>query len=172
MTLSFRNFIGSIQIFNTLSKTITGLPRPLVDDITIANNFFIVMCTCVRGSTLARLAVVLVLLSTGNTPALRVITFQAGKPLLYESLIFKQEDLFTTSYYSSSRETSALRVTRGKKETHQDKTGKGKVVRTKKEKGKDRHPLLRSSSTRRTSRLYDQGSVVHTPNSESEFARR
>ena len=33
-----------------------------------------VMCICVRGPTLARLAMVLVLLSIGNTPALRVIT--------------------------------------------------------------------------------------------------
>ena len=47
--------------------------------------------------TLARLAMVLVLLSIGNTPALRVITLQAGKPLLYESLLFKQEDLCFTS---------------------------------------------------------------------------
>ena len=33
--------------------------------------------TGVRGSTLARLAMVLVLLSIGNTPALRVITLRA-----------------------------------------------------------------------------------------------
>ena len=36
------------------------------------------MYICVRGSTLARLAMVLVLLSIGNTPPLRVIMFQTG----------------------------------------------------------------------------------------------
>ena len=40
--------------------------------------------TGVRGSTLARLATVLVLLSIGNTPALRVITLRGKNPLLYE----------------------------------------------------------------------------------------
>ena len=39
-----------------------------------------VTCTCVRGSTLARLATVLVLLSIGNTPALRVTWQSCGKP--------------------------------------------------------------------------------------------
>ena len=38
----------------------------------------------VRGPTLARLAMVLVLLSIGNTPALRVITLQARRSVLYE----------------------------------------------------------------------------------------
>ena len=42
--------------------------------------------TGVRGPTLARLATVLVLLSIGNTPALRV-TLQAGRSLLYELLL-------------------------------------------------------------------------------------
>ena len=60
-----------------------SLSRALVDDISIQNNFFMVMCIYVRGPTLARLAMVLVLLSIGNTPALRV-TLQAGKPLLYD----------------------------------------------------------------------------------------
>ena len=70
-----------------------------------------VTCICVRGSTLARLATVLVLLAIGNTPALRVTTLQARKPLLYELLgilllyellLFKREDLCSTSYYSST----------------------------------------------------------------------
>ena len=34
---------------------------------------------CLRGTTLARFAMVLVLLSVGNTPALRVITLREGK---------------------------------------------------------------------------------------------
>ena len=39
-----------------------------------------VVCICVRGSTPARLAMVLVLLSIGNTPALRVIYAENDPP--------------------------------------------------------------------------------------------
>ena len=59
MALSFSYFIRSIQIFNTLYKTIIGLPRPL-DDILIKNNILMVKSICMRGPTLARLAMVLV----------------------------------------------------------------------------------------------------------------
>ena len=62
-----------------------------------------VKSTVVRGPSLTRLAVVWVLLSIGNTPALRVtlqagrslldelrvITLHAGRSLLYELLCFK-----------------------------------------------------------------------------------
>ena len=66
--------------------------------------------------------------SREELPALRVITLQAGQPLLYESilsigntpalrvihrgsvLLSKQKALCSTSYYSSSRNISALRV--------------------------------------------------------------
>ena len=97
MALLFIYFISSIQIFNTLSKTIMSLSRELVDEIIIQKNIFMVTCTYVRGSTLARLATVLVLLSIGNTPALRVITLR-GK------------NSCSTSYYSSGEEFPALRV--------------------------------------------------------------
>ena len=70
MALSFRYFIRSIQIFNTLSKAMIALPRPLLDDIVIRNNFVIVENTGVRGPTVARLATVSVLLAIGNAPAL------------------------------------------------------------------------------------------------------
>ena len=60
MASAVRNFISSIQIFNTLSKTIMSLLRPLVDDISIKNIIFMVTTTGVRGPTLARLATVLV----------------------------------------------------------------------------------------------------------------
>ena len=39
-----------------------------------------VMCICVRGSTLARLATVSVFLSIGKTPARRVMFQTGGKP--------------------------------------------------------------------------------------------
>ena len=58
--LSFLHFMSSIQSFNTLSKIIMSLSPALVDDIIFQNNISMVMCTCVRGSTLARLAMVLV----------------------------------------------------------------------------------------------------------------
>ena len=66
MALSFCNVISSIQIFNTLSKTIMSLLRPLVDNIHVQNNIFIVETTGVCGPTLARLAVVLVWQSCGK----------------------------------------------------------------------------------------------------------
>ena len=50
-----------------------SLCRALVDSIVFQNIIFMVMCIYVRGPTLARLAMVLVLLSIGNTPALRII---------------------------------------------------------------------------------------------------
>ena len=74
MTLPFSSFISYIRIFNTLSKTITSLPRQQFDDIILRNYNLMAMCTCVRGPTLTRLAMILVLLSIGNTRALRVIT--------------------------------------------------------------------------------------------------
>ena len=43
-----------------LSKTIIGPPRQLFDDNVCQTNFFMVESTGVRGSTLARLATVLV----------------------------------------------------------------------------------------------------------------
>ena len=55
-----------------------SLPRPLINDILIRNMILMVTCTCVRGSTLARFATVFVLLSIGNTPALRV-TLRVGE---------------------------------------------------------------------------------------------
>ena len=60
MVLSFLYFISSIQIFDSLSKTIIGPPRQLFDDNVFQNNIFMVMCIYVRGPTLARLATVLV----------------------------------------------------------------------------------------------------------------
>ena len=51
-----------------------SLLRALVDDIIIKNKVFMVKTTGVRGPTLGCLAMVLVLLSIGNTPALRVMT--------------------------------------------------------------------------------------------------
>ena len=112
MVLSFCYFIGFIQIFNTLSQAIISLPRTLIDDKLLKNIISIVTCICVRGSTLARLAVVLLLLSIGNTPAPRV-TLREGRILpLYESLLFEKEGYFhSTSHYSSRRKnTSTLRV--------------------------------------------------------------
>ena len=73
MVLSFGNVISSIQIFNTLSKTILETLKTLVDEIIILKNFFMVRSIYVRGPALARLAIVSALLSIGNTPALRVI---------------------------------------------------------------------------------------------------
>jgi hypothetical protein len=73
--------------------------RALVDDMLISNNFVMVKTIYVRGPTLACLAMVLVLLSIGNTPALRVITLREGRILpLYESLLSKQGTLCSTSY--------------------------------------------------------------------------
>ena len=46
------------------------LPRILIDGSPIKNNLFMVVCICVRGPTLTRLAKVLVLLSIGKTSAL------------------------------------------------------------------------------------------------------
>ena len=56
MALSFRNVISSVQIFNTSSKAIMSLLRPLADNIYVQNNIFMVKTTGVRGPTLARLA--------------------------------------------------------------------------------------------------------------------
>ena len=61
MELSFLYFISFIQSLDTLSKTIIGLPRRLVDAIILQNNIFMVKTIYVRGPTLARLAMVLVL---------------------------------------------------------------------------------------------------------------
>ena len=63
---SFLYFLSSIRIVNTLSKTFTTLPRRLVHHILAQNNIFMVTCTCVRGSTLASLAMVLVLEAGGK----------------------------------------------------------------------------------------------------------
>ena len=60
MALSFLYFISDIQSFNTLSKTIMSLPRTLHDHMFIQNNIFMVKTIYVRGPTLARLAMVLV----------------------------------------------------------------------------------------------------------------
>ena len=49
-----------------------------------------VTCTCVRGSTLSRLAMVLVLLSIGNTPALRVM-HQYVEPAVNRQPGFRRE---------------------------------------------------------------------------------
>ena len=88
-----------------------SLPRPLVDVIIIHNIIIMVKSTVVRGPSLARLAMVLVLLSIGNTPARRVITLQAGRSLLYELLFEKEEYFHSTSHYSSRRKnTSTLQV--------------------------------------------------------------
>ena len=54
-----------------------SLPRQFIDAILIQNKDFMVKTIYVRGPTLARLAMVLVLLSIGNTPALRVTTLRA-----------------------------------------------------------------------------------------------
>ena len=59
-------------------KQLLKLPRHLSIIFFSKTIFFMVMCICVRGPTLARLAMILVLLSIGNTPALRVIMFQTG----------------------------------------------------------------------------------------------
>ena len=55
-----------------------SLLQTLVDGFLIKNNISIVETTGVRGPTLARLAMVLVLLSIGNTPALRVSEREPG----------------------------------------------------------------------------------------------
>ena len=60
MALSFRGFISSKRNLNTLSKAIIALPQRLFDGIPIKNNFYMVMCICVRGSTLAQFDTVLV----------------------------------------------------------------------------------------------------------------
>ena len=67
--MSFLYFISSIQSFNTLSKTIIVINKHLFAHMKIENNIFMVETTGVRGPSLARLAMVLVLLSIGNTPA-------------------------------------------------------------------------------------------------------
>ena len=56
------------------------IPEHLSDTEIIWNNISMVKSTGVRGSTLARLAMVLVLLSIGNTPALwqRAVNRQPG----------------------------------------------------------------------------------------------
>ena len=56
-------------------------PKTLLDSL-IQNEFFMVMRTCVRGPTLASLAVVLVLLSIWNIHDLRVITLH-GRIILF-----------------------------------------------------------------------------------------
>ena len=60
MALSSLYFISSIQIFNTLSKTIMRLTRRLVDGFLIKNNIFMVKTIGVRGPTLAQFDNVLV----------------------------------------------------------------------------------------------------------------
>ena len=66
MALSFPYFMSSIQILNTLSKTIIETLKTLVDDNLILNNFFMVKTTGARGPTLARLAMVLVWRACGK----------------------------------------------------------------------------------------------------------
>ena len=61
-----------------LPKNIIVINRHFLETNIIQNNIFMVKTTGVRGPTLARLAMVLVLLSIRNTPALRVIMFQTG----------------------------------------------------------------------------------------------
>ena len=51
---------------------IIAIPKHLFDANMISNSIFIVKTINVRGPTLARLAMVLVRLSIGGTPALRV----------------------------------------------------------------------------------------------------
>ena len=60
MTLSFLDFIRSIQIFNKLSKTIIVINKHFFESNIIKNNIFMVKSTGVRGPSLARLAMVLV----------------------------------------------------------------------------------------------------------------
>ena len=87
-----------------------------------------VMCICVRGSTLAQVDTALVLPFEGrapcstsyysprrkNTSTLRVITLQAERYLLYELLLFELYpaiDNISTSHYSPRRKnTPTLRV--------------------------------------------------------------
>ena len=71
---------ASIDDLKQISKLTDTYSLVIITQI----NIFMVTCICVRGSTLARLAVVLVLLSIGNTPALRV-TLQSYRSKLYES---------------------------------------------------------------------------------------
>ena len=68
MTLSFLYLISSIQILNTLSKTIMSLLRPIIDDISIKNIIFMVKTTGVRGTTLAQVDSVLVWQRAVNRP--------------------------------------------------------------------------------------------------------
>ena len=89
MALSFSYFISSIQIF---SETIIETLKTLVDDILFQNNFFNVMCICVRGPTLARLATVSVLLSIGNSPALRIITNYYSPLRIWQRAVNRQPD--------------------------------------------------------------------------------
>ena len=76
--LSFENVFILIKIFDILSKTISEISKHFCETIMIENNYFMVTCMCVRGSTLACLAIFLVLLSLGNTSARRVINRRAG----------------------------------------------------------------------------------------------
>ena len=91
-----------------------SLSRALVNDICIINNLFMVESTGVRGPTLARLAMVLVLFSIGNSPALRVITlhWEYSCSTSYELSLFEKEEYFhSTSHCSSRRKnTSTSRV--------------------------------------------------------------
>ena len=80
MALSFLHLISYFQIFNTLSKTIMSLSRPPVDHCFIQNVFIMVQSTGVRAPSLARLAMVLVLLSIENTPALRIKKYRRARP--------------------------------------------------------------------------------------------
>ena len=60
MALSFSNFISYMQSFDTLSETITVIPKQPFETNLFFNNIFMVKTTGVRGPTLARLAMVLV----------------------------------------------------------------------------------------------------------------
>ena len=75
------------------------------------NHNLMVIFICVRGSTTAHFVLFWYYSSREELPALRV-TLHAGKPLLYESLLFEKEEFFhSTSPYSSRRKnTSTLRV--------------------------------------------------------------
>ena len=72
--------MSSIQIVNMKLKLLMSLFQTLVDGFLVKNKIFMVKTTGVRGPTLARLAMVLVLLSIGNTPALQVIMATTGEP--------------------------------------------------------------------------------------------
>ena len=95
--------------------TIMEIHKHFQEVMIFRNYFFMAKSTVVQPPFLARLATVSVLLfawrgiscplsyyfSLGEeSPALRVITLLAGRSLLYELLLFQQEDLCFTSYYS------------------------------------------------------------------------